>query len=377
MAISRRTLFETIGAAAMSTAALPHIAFGESGASDVAGALHRPLRLHRNENAQRPSPTALAAMHDAVSQPARFPDRAMASLRRTIAEHHGVTPDQVVLGCGSTEVLRMAMLAFAGRGRTIVTARPTFEAIAHLARQTASQIVDVPLTSSHSHDLEAMRDRIDARTGLIYICNPHNPTGSLTRRHDIDTMLQNVPPGVHVVVDEAYHDFVGPAADYRTLIDRTDLPRLIVTRSFSKAHGLAGLRLGYGIAAASTAATLRSRALSDSINVVAARAGEAALADIEHVRSYVNSIADERQEFLNQANARMLRSIDSLTNFVMLNTGRASTEVIAHFAKHRVLVAGPISSFDKYIRVSIGTPAEMREFWRVWDLMPGDHMMHM
>ena len=179
------------------------------------------------------------------------------------------------------------------------------------------------------------------------------------------------------MVDEAYHEFVGQSADYRTLIDRTDRPGLIVTRSFSKIHGLAGLRLGYGIAAASTAATLRSHASSDAVNIMAARAGEAALEDLEHVRMCVNRIADERQEFLNQANARMLRSIDSLTNFVMLNTGRPSAQVVDHFAKHRVLVAGPISGFDKYIRVSIGTPAEMREFWRVWDLMPGGHMMHM
>ena len=209
-------------------------------------------------------------MRDAVSQSATYPDAATASLRRKIAELHGVTLDRVVLGCGSTEVLRMAILAFAGRGRTIVTARPTFETIAQLARQTASRIVDVPLSKSYSHDLEAMRERVDARTGLIYICNPHNPTGSLTRRHDIDVMLEKVPPGVHVVVDEAYHEFVGQSADYRTLIDRTDRPGLIVTRSFSKIHGLAGLRLGYGIAAASTAATLRSHASSDAVNIMAA-----------------------------------------------------------------------------------------------------------
>jgi len=107
---------------------------------------------------------------------------------------------------------------------------------------------------------------------------------------------------------------------------------------------------------------------------MAARAATAALDDREHVRATVNTIADERQEFLNQANARMLRSIDSLTNFVMLNAGRPSTEVIDHFAQHRILVAGPFAGFEKYVRVSLGTPSEMREFWRVWDLMPGGHM---
>ena len=129
---------------------------------------------------------------------------------------------------------------------------------------------------------------------------------------------------------------------------------MIVLRTFSKIHGLAGLRIGYGSAAATTATTLRAHASSNDINMMAARAASAALDDREHVRATVNTIADERQEFLNQANARMLRSIDSLTNFVMLNTGRPSTQVIDHFAKYRILVAGPFAGFEKYVRVSLG-----------------------
>jgi histidinol-phosphate aminotransferase len=131
------------------------------------------------------------------------------------------------------------------------------------------------------------------------------------------------------------------------------------------------------VAAHSTAATLRSHASSDDINIVAARAAKAALEDTEHVSACVARIADDRQEFLNQANARMLRSVDSLTNFVMLNTSRPSRDVVEHFAKHRILVAGSLPGFENYIRVSLGTTAEMREFWRVWDLMPGGHLMHM
>ena len=374
MAISRRTLLQRLGAGALSAAAAPRVAFADSAASGLARLPNGSIRLHRNESAHGPSPKALAAIRDAASQTARYPEAATASLRRTIADVHGVPLERVVLGCGSTEVLQMAIHEFAGRSKAIVTARPTFEIVAQLARRAGSRIVDVPLKKDYSHDLEAMRERVDARTGLIYLCNPHNPTGSLTRRQDIDAMLQKLPPHVHVVVDEAYHDFVGEAADYRSLIDRTDHPSVIVTRSFSKIHGLAGLRIGYGIAAAPTAARLRAHASSGDVNIVAARAAEAAIADREHVRERVNRIADERQEFLNHANARMLRSIDSLANFVMLNTGRPSAQVVDHFAKHRVLVAGRIAGFDKYVRVSIGAPAEMQEFWRVYDLMPGGHM---
>ena len=313
-------------------------------------------------------------MRDAASQSARYPDAAAVSLTRKLAAFHGVPIDRIVLGCGATEVLHLAVRAFGGRGKAILTARPTFDAVAQLAQRAGSRTVEVPLAKDHSHDLGAMRARVVPDTGLIYICNPHNPTGSLTKRQDLDALLHNLPGSVHILVDEAYHDFVGYSADYRTLVDRTDDPRVIVLRTFSKIHGLAGLRIGYGIAAATTAATMRAHASSNDINLMAARAATAALDDREHVRTTVNTIADERQEFLNQANARMLRSIDSLTNFVMLNTGRPSTQVIDHFAKHRILVAGPFAGFEKYVRVSLGTPSEMREFWRVWDLMPGGHM---
>jgi histidinol-phosphate aminotransferase len=238
-------------------------------------------------------------------------------------------------------------------------------------------VLQVPLRKDYAHDLEGMLRRVGADAGLVYLCNPHNPTGSLTRRQDIDAFLQQLPASVRVIIDEAYHDFVGHAADYRTLVDRTDDPRVIVTRSFSKVHGLAGLRIGYGIAAAQTATMVRSHSTSDNINLVSARGAEAALDDRDYLSSCVDRIADDRQEFLNQANARMLRSIDSLTNFVMLDTGRPSRDVVAHFAKHRILVAGSLEGFENYIRVSLGTAAELREFWRVWDLIPGGHMMHM
>ena len=375
MAISRRTLLERLGAGALSAAAAHQIAFAENEpASPSSGGV---IRLHRNESVHGPSRKVLAAMRDAASQAARYPDAATAALRRRIADLHRVSPDRVVLGCGSTELIHVAIQSFAGRGRTIVAARPTFEGIHALAQRAGSSIVGVALRKDYAHDLAAMLERVDARTGLVYVCNPHNPTGSLTRRQDIDAFIQKLPANVHILVDEAYHDFVGQAADYRTLADRTDDPRVIVTRSFSKIHGLAGLRIGYGIAAAQTAAALSTHLSSGDINIVAVRGAEAALGDPEHVRSSVIRIADDRQEFLNQANARMLRSIDSLTNFVMLNTGRPSTDVVDHFARHRILVAGMLPGFDRYIRVSVGTTAEMREFWRVWDLIPGGHMMHM
>src|SRR5439155_21580299 len=149
----------------------------------------------------------------------------------------------------------------------------------------------------YSHDLDGMRARTDA-AGLVYICNPNNPTGSLTRRHELEAFLRELPATTHVLIDEAYHDYVGESSEHVSFIDRPlDDRRVMVTRSFSKIHGLAGLRIGYAIAAPDTARALASHRLSDGVNVLAARAAAAALQDAEHVRTNVSRNMDDRQEF--------------------------------------------------------------------------------
>jgi histidinol-phosphate aminotransferase len=244
-----------------------------------------------------------------------------------------------------------------------------FESFRNWAERAGVQVVGVPLDREHAHDTTAMLERVDADTSLIYICNPHNPTGRITRRADLEAFLRKLPARVVVLVDEAYHHYVGESSEYASFIDRPLLDgRVIVTRSFSKIYGLAGLRVGYAVTSAQTARTLRSHQLSDSVSAVAARAAVAALEDAEHLRTTISRNIDDRQEFLNQATARMLRQ-DSVTNFVMLDTGRRAADVVEHFRTHGILVSGGIQGFDQHIRVSLGTPAEMREFWRVWDLV--------
>jgi histidinol-phosphate aminotransferase len=246
------------------------------------------------------------------------------------------------------------------------------------ARLAASEVASVPLRPNYSHDLEAMLAHADASTRLVYICNPNNPTGSVTRRQDLEAFIARLPQTTHVLIDEAYHHYVGESSDYASFIDRPlEDRRIIVTRSFSTVHGLAGLRIGYGVARPDVVARLESSAVSATLPSVAAHAAIAAIDDTEHVKAAIARNANDRQEFYNQANARMLRTVDSHTNFVLLNTGRDGVEMVEHFRTHGVLVAGPFQPFDKYVRVSLGTAAEMREFWRVWDLLPPNHVMVM
>jgi histidinol-phosphate aminotransferase len=366
MTISRRLLLQRLSTSAAATLAMPWLA--ELGA---AGSADRPIRLNRNENAYGPSARAIAAMRPGAASANRYADANAEELRHKIADGFRVTPEQVVLGCGSGEIMRMAVDACVGSRKKLIVAVPTFDVIGDAARRVGAEVVAIPLKKDYSHDLEAMLAHADASTGLIYLCNPNNPTGTLTPRRDLDTFLRRLPATIPVLIDEAYHHYVGKSSDYASFIDRPiDDGRVIVARTFSKIHGLAGLRIGYTIASPQTASLLAAHRLPDAVNVVAATTAIAALDDLQHVRVRARRNTDDRQEFFNQANARMLRWIDSQTTFVLLHTGVAAAGVIAHFKTHDILVGGPIPIFDKSIRVSLGTPAEMREFWRVWDLMP-------
>src|SRR5262245_10395442 len=378
MTITRRSLLGRLGAGAAAVAAGP-VLTETTLASVLAPSGRGPsdmLRLNRNENGYGPSPRVIRALQEAAATAAqRYSEPESDALRRRVATLHGVTPDHIVLGCGSTELLRTAADAFLVPRAKVVTALPTFDVLGRFAEQRGAAVVALPLTSQHAHDLDRMLASVDQATRLVYICNPNNPTGTLTRRQDLETSLQKLPQGVHVVIDEAYHHYVEPSSEYASFIDRRlDDPRIVVTRSFSKLFGLAGTRVGYAVATPSTARMLRACSLMDSVNVLGARAAAAAVEDTEHVQLTVQRNGNHRQEFFNQANARMLRTIDSQANFVMLNTNRPAGEIVEHFKTNRVLIAGPFPGYDTYVRVSLGSTEEIGEFWRVWDLLPGHHM---
>jgi histidinol-phosphate aminotransferase len=381
MPLSRRHLLRRLGAGAAASAAISPIkgfclsgVLPPSAASQPAGL----IRLDRNENAYGPSEKAISAMREGTSLANRYPDSEWDGLANRIAQVHGVAPEQVVLGCGSSEVLRLATATFLGPGKKLVMALPSWNLMADFARTSGAEVVAVPLNKQYAHDLTAMLDRIDSSTGLVYVCNPNNPTGSLTRRDDLTAFIHRVPSTVHVLIDEAYYDYVAGTTRDTSLTDQTvNDERVIVTRTFSAIYALAGLRVGYGIAAPRTAGLLARGRLPFGVNIVAARAAAAALGDTEHVRASVQQNANDRQEFLNRVNGRMLRAIDSHANFVMLNTGQRAEVVVEHFRKNNIILPHPFPPLDKYVRVSLGAREDMDEFWRVWDLMPSSHEMRM
>jgi histidinol-phosphate aminotransferase len=300
----------------------------------------------------------------------RYPKHEYGDLAEAIAAKHGVGRERVVLGCGSSENLRMAVNAFLGPGKTLIQANPTFEFVGEQAKRTGAEIVSIPLTKNYAHDVEAIVARAAGASGVVYVCNPNNPTGTLTPRRELEALLAKLPPSFTVVVDEAYHHFVLNTADYTSFLDRpVDNERLIVTRTFSKIYGLAGVRIGYAVASAEVAKRMTAQAAQYAISLPAARAALAAWNDWDTVSTGAARNARDRQEFYKQAKSRGLTLIESQTNFVMVHSGRPVQDVIAHFKANNVLIGRPFPPYTDSARISLGTPPDMQQFWRVWDLL--------
>ena len=372
MPLSRRNLLRALGAG-IAASAVPRWSFAGSappvstslGAAQPGG----PILLNSNENAYGPSEKVIAALQNALPVANRYAHDEYENLADQIASLHRVRRDQVLLGCGSSEVFRMAAGAFLGAGKKLVIAAPAFEVIAHYAESSGAEVVRVPLNRVYRYDLDAMLASATS-PGLVYICNPNNPTGTLTARKELETFISKLPANVYVLVDEAYHDYAGASPAYSSFIDRPlDDPRLIVTRTFSKIYGMAGMRLGYGIAPAQTIARMKPCQLQLSVNTIAARAGIAALSDTDGVQAAAQRNANDRQDFINRAQTRNFNPIPSHTNFMMMNTDLPAEGIIEHFRKNNILVGGPFPPMNAFIRISLGTPPQMDEFWRVWDLM--------
>jgi histidinol-phosphate aminotransferase len=391
MTVNRRDLLKQLGAGVATSSLLTSRAasadIGESlPASETRPKHLEPIRLDRNENAYGASRKAIAALQETAKDTSHYADSG--AFLKTLTDYHReaisdvshiTKPEQIVVGCGSTDVLRMAAAAFLAPGATLIMATPTCDLIAKFGRSTGATVIEVPLRNNHAHDLEAILKHSykSEASGLIYVCNPNSPTGTLTERKDLEEFLVKVSPKFQVVIDEAYHHYAGGSGAYTSFIDRpSNNPRVIVTRTFSAAYGLAGARVGYAIASPSNAEKMIREGLPFALNRAGIFAASAALADRDHVESCTNRNFNDRQEFMNQVNARMLRALDSHTNFVCLNVMRPAVEISEHYTRNNFVLAPLIPSMPNYLRISLGTPEEMHEFWRVWDLL-GSHPMSM
>jgi histidinol-phosphate aminotransferase len=268
------------------------------------------------------------------------------------------------------DILRAATGAFLGTGKALIIPQPTFEAIAEYSTPLGATTVRVPLDKSYAHDLDATLAATRKQPALVYVCNPNNPTASITPRKDLETFLGKLPGNATVLMDEAYHHFAVGTPGYESFLERpVEDERLIVCRTFSKVYGLAGMRIGYAVGSGAALARLRQLRSMESQNVAGVRAALAGLEDQEYVQMAIRRNAADRQEFFTQARGRGLQPIESRANFVMMKASRPAEAVIDYFQKQNIIIGRKFPPMNDYVRISLGKPEEMRQFWRVWDQM--------
>ena len=327
-----------------------------------ASAPARPIVLDSNENPWGPSPKALEAMTASQSVAARYPDALEGKVAEAVARLHGVEPERVVLGCGSGEVLRMADMGFLSPGRKVVVSQPTFEAVIGYAEVIKAEAVTVPQTADYRHDLPRMAAACDGSVGLVYVCNPNNPTATFVTRDELLAFLERVPAATKVVVDEAYFHF---AEDPRYASADQWLgrfPNLLVVRTFSKVFGLAGMRLGYAVGSAeATSAMQRHRVFSNG-NAAVLEAAAVSLTDAAHIEGQRQRNARTRSWLYGELTKDGRRYIPSQTNFVMIAMGSDVKPVIQAFRERNIMVGRRFPSMETWLRISIGTPEEMAAF---------------
>jgi histidinol-phosphate aminotransferase len=323
-----------------------------------------PVRLASNENPFGMSPRAKQAMFDAYDEHNKYGSPSYDVLRAAFAKQAGVPADHVLVTQGSREVLCVAALAHGIKGADVLAADPTFEALPEYAAHMGLTVHRVPLDAQHAHDLDAMDRRLTASIGLVFVCNPNNPTGTLVGDARLRDYVTHTAARTTVLVDEAYHDFV-TAPGYRSMVDLVLEGRnIIVLRTASKIHGLAGCRIGFAIARPDI--IRRMQGFTTGVpNALAARAAIAAIADTEWQRYCVEQNT-QGQAILREAVAALGKpQTPSHTNFAFIHAGRPHAAVARAALDRGFLVGRAFPPYHDWVRVSIGTPDEMRAFARV------------
>ncbi len=333
------------------------------------------FKLSSNENPFQPLPS-VAASAFGVQDFHRYPDAAMPALRAALAAKFGVSVDEVHVGAGSVALLYQLVAAAAGPGDEYVFAWRSFEAYHALGLSSGAVPVPIPLLPSARHDLAAMLAAVNERTRVVLLCSPNNPTGTVLHHDEVVAFLRAIPATVLVVLDEAYAEFVRDAAAVNGLNVRSEFPNLVVLRTFSKAYGLAGLRIGYAIGHPAVLAGARATAIPLSVTDVAQ---QAALASLEPVAEgellhRVSTIADRRDELVCALRSLGFRVPEAHGNFVWLAFGEQTAAVAERFANAGIVVR-PFAG--EGIRVSVGEAESVQPFLQlaaeVLTTLPGDH----
>ena len=319
--------------------------------------LQNVTKLASNENPLGPSPKALAALERVLHEIHLYPDGQCYDLRRAIAAHLDVAPEQVIVGNGADGLILQTCLAYLDEGDEVIVGRssfPVYDIYTHVMR---ARLVKVPL-KEYRLDLEGMARAITDRTKIIFVCNPNNPTGTIVTRDEVEPFLTKVPEHVLVVFDEAYHEFVESSKYPDTLrYVRGGRRNVMAMRTFSKVYGLAGLRLGYAVAHPETLAPLWQVKEPFAVNRLAQIAGVAALKDDPFVCRTVEATRRGRRDLYHAFDRLGLFYVESQTNFVLVRIGPKAAEVAQRLLERGIIVR-PCAHYDlpEFLRITVGNP---------------------
>jgi histidinol-phosphate aminotransferase len=330
------------------------------------------VKLASNENPLGPSPRAVQAAREAAERMSRYPDSSGLALRQALSLRLGFPADQIVLGNGSTEIVEILAKAFLSSGRGAVVADQAFIMYRIAVRTMGAPLTVVPLRD-HRHDLPAMAGACDDATALVYISNPNNPTGTYVTRSEMEAFFRRLPPHVLAVVDEAYCDYV-EAPDYPDCLEFLKTGRnLSVLRTFSKIHGLAGLRIGYAVTVRDVAAALETVRSPFNTSALAQAAARAALGDAEHVARSRGENAREVRFLSQELARRRVEFLPTVANFLLVHTHMTGDDLY-HGLLDLGVVVRPMEpyGYPRSVRVSVGTHAENQRFLEALDRVLGD-----
>jgi len=331
------------------------------------------VKLANNENPYGPSEAVIKAMNDAWKYGNRYtaPDGGIVD---AIAEHHKVKPENVLIGCGSSEILKIVDDAFLPDHKLVVGVEPTYETVYRFATNSKAKAIAVPLTKTYDANMkEIIRvTKANARdVGVVYICNPNNPTGRIVPRDEIKLLLDSIPGDIPVFIDEAYHHFVDdpnyePSTKY--VIEGR---KVIIARTFSKIAALAGMRLGYAVAPKELIDQLRPFMMSYNTNAIVKFGGVASLKDTATEARVKQLNKQIRDKVTAEIKAMGYEVIPSQTNYFMIHIKKDVTPVAEEFLKKGVVVGRKFSPMNEFMRVSVGTEEEMNVFMKAFkELFP-------
>jgi histidinol-phosphate aminotransferase len=362
ISISRRDFARLLGAGAAAAVVRPPLSFAKPTQSVTTPLAEGGIvRLSANENPYGPSSRAFQAITDSFGLACRYPDEHNNVLIDKLAKLNGVNHDQILLGDGSGEILKLCAETFTGpQNGKLVAADPTFEAILNNASANGAEVVKVPLTSSFQHDLPKMLD--SAKAGLIYVCNPNNPTASITPKDELRDFIARTPPQTTILVDEAYFHYAD-SPQYDSVIALVkDHPNLIVSRTFSKIYGMAGLRCGYCVAQKETIDRLRRNQMWDSVNCMALAAATASLDDLDHVPNGQRLNREAKTFVTSELDKMGYEQIPSQANFIMFDCKRPVVPLIQAMKQRKIHVGRLFPTLPNHMRLTIGKKTEMQSF---------------